>query len=51
MLGDRFVDVEAESEAEAQELAFAKTIRDLTPAQFIVWETGPEDIWKGEPDE
>ena len=36
MLGDRFIDVEAESEAAAQEMAFAKLVRDLTPADFVI---------------
>ena len=36
MLGDRFIDVEAESEAAAQEMAFAKLVRDLSPADFVI---------------
>lgn len=49
LLGDQFIDVEAESEAGAQEQAFAKLVRSLSPEQFIVWETGPADEWREEP--
>jgi hypothetical protein len=49
MLGDRFIDVEADSEVAAQEQAFARTVRDLTPADFIAWETGPTDEWRATP--
>lgn len=49
MLGDQFIDVEADSEAGAQEQAFAKLVRDLSPAQFIAWETGPADEWRNDP--
>jgi hypothetical protein len=48
MLGDQFIDVEAETEAGAQEQAFAKLVRSLSPAQFTVWETGPQDEWAEE---
>jgi hypothetical protein len=48
MLGDRFLEVEAQSEAEAQEQAFARTVRDLTPADFTAWVTGPQDDWNDE---
>jgi hypothetical protein len=45
MLGDRFISVEADSVEAAQEQAFAKTVRDLSPADFTAWETGPQDEW------
>lgn len=45
LLGDRFIDVEAETEEEAQNLAFAKAVRGLKPQDFIVWETGEHDEW------
>lgn len=48
LLGDQFIDVEADSEAAAQEQAFAKLVRSLSPAQFTVWETGPADDWAEE---
>jgi hypothetical protein len=48
MLGDRFLDVEAETEAAAQEQAFARLVRDLSPSDFTVWETGPADEWAKE---
>jgi hypothetical protein len=48
MLGDQFIDVEADTEAAAQEQAFAKFVRDLSPADFTAWETGPQDAWAGE---
>lgn len=48
LLGDRFLDVEADSEAAAQEQAFARLVRDLSPSNFIVWETGPQDEWRRE---
>lgn len=44
MLGDRFIDVEADSAAAAQEMAFAKLVRDLSPADFVI--CGEE--WNGE---
>ena len=44
-MGDQFIDVDVESEAAAQEQAFAKLVRSLSPAQFIAWETGPADEW------
>jgi hypothetical protein len=46
LLGDRFLDIEAESEAGAQEQAFARLVRDLSPGDFTVWPTGPGDDWK-----
>lgn len=46
MLGDQFIDVEAESEAGAQEMAFALTVRALSPAHFTVWPTGSDDEWR-----
>lgn len=49
LLGDRFLEVEADDEQHAQEIAFAKLVRDLTPRDFTVWPTGPEDDWKKEP--
>lgn len=49
MLGDQFIDVEADTEKAAQEQAFAKLVRSLSPAQFIVWPTGNEDEWREEP--
>lgn len=48
MLGDQFIDVEAETEAGAQEMAFARTVRSLSPAHFTVWPTGSEDDWRDE---
>jgi hypothetical protein len=48
MLGDRFLDVQAESLEAAQEQAFARLVRDLSPADFIAWETGPTDEWRAE---
>jgi hypothetical protein len=48
MLGDRFLDVQAESLEAAQEQAFARLVRDLSPADFIAWETGPTDEWRKE---
>jgi hypothetical protein len=45
LLGDQFIDVEADSEEAAQEQAFAKTVRSLSPAHFTVWPTGPDDEW------
>lgn len=48
LLGDQFIDVEADSEEAAQEQAFAVTVRGLSPADFIVWETGPRDEWAQE---
>lgn len=48
MLGDQFIDVEAETEAAAQEQAFAKFVRSLSPAHFTVWETGDQDEWREE---
>lgn len=48
MLGDRFIDVEAENEQEAQEQAFARHIRSLTPVDFQVWPTGKDDDWRDE---
>jgi hypothetical protein len=49
MLGDQFIDVEADTEAAAQEQAFAKFVRSLSPAHFTVWPTGAEDEWREEP--
>lgn len=49
LLGDKFLYVEADNEAAAQEIAFAKTVRDLKPTDFTVWETGPDDEWREEP--
>lgn len=46
MLGDQFIDVEAETEAGAQEMAFARTVRSLSPAHFTVWPTGSHDEWR-----
>ena len=43
MLGDRFIDVEAESLEAAQEQAFARTVRDLSPTDFKAWEPGADD--------
>jgi len=48
LLGDRFLDVEADSEAAAQEQAFARLVRDLSPADFTAWRTGPQDEWREE---
>ena len=48
MLGDQFIDVEADTEEAAQEQAFAKFVRSLSPAHFTVWETGPQDEWAEE---
>lgn len=48
MLGDQFIDVEAATEAAAQEQAFAKFVRSLSPAHFTVWETGDQDDWAEE---
>lgn len=48
LLGDQFLEVEAESEEAAQEQAFAKLIRSLSPAHFTVWETGEQDEWRDE---
>lgn len=48
MLGDRFIDVEADSEEQAQNVAFAKHLRSLSPAHFTVWETGSQDDWAEE---
>lgn len=48
MLGDQFIDVEADSEKAAQEQAFAKFVRSLSPAHFTVWETGNADDWRAE---
>jgi hypothetical protein len=45
MLGDRFIEVEASSEEEAQNLAFAKAVRDLKPQDFTVWATGDQEDW------
>jgi len=36
MLGDRFIDVEAADELGAQEQAFAKLVRDLSPSDFVI---------------
>lgn len=45
MLGDRFIDVEADCEAAAQEMAFAKLVRDLSPADFVICgEEWTEDV-------
>jgi hypothetical protein len=49
MLGDRFLDVQAESLEAAQEQAYAKLVRDLSPSDFVAWETGPTDEWRKEP--
>lgn len=49
LLGDQFIDVEADSEKAAQEQAFAKFVRSLSPAHFTVWETGEADEWREEP--
>lgn len=46
LLGDRFIDVEAESEEEAQNLAFAKAVRDIRPQDLVVWQTGDHDDWR-----
>lgn len=45
LLGDRFINVEADSIEGAQEQAFARVVRDLSPADFTAWETGPQDEW------
>lgn len=45
MLGDQIVDVEADSDEEAQNIAFAKIVRELKPQHFTVWETSDEDVW------
>lgn len=45
LLGDQFIDVDADSDRAAQEMAFAKFIRALTPAHFTVWATGDQDEW------
>jgi hypothetical protein len=49
MLGDQFIDVDADSEKAAQEMAFAKFVRSLRPEHFTVWETGDADEWREEP--
>lgn len=36
MLGDRFIEVDAIDELAAQEQAFAKHVRDLSPADFTI---------------
>ena len=36
MLPDQFIEVDADSEEAAQEQAFAKHVRDLSPAHFVV---------------
>lgn len=36
LLGDRFIEVEADSPAAAQEQAFAKHVRNLSPADFVI---------------
>jgi hypothetical protein len=43
-----YVTVEADNRYDAQLLAFAKTVRDLSPSDFVVWETGPKDEWAEE---
>lgn len=48
MLGDQFIDVEADSEKAAQEMAFARLVRQLSPAHFICWESGSADEWSEE---
>jgi len=45
MLADKFQTIEAESAEEAQDLAFAKTVRELRPEHFECWESGLDDIW------
>lgn len=48
MLCDTFIDVQASDELAAQEMAFAKCVRDLSPSDFIVWQTDENDAWKRE---
>jgi hypothetical protein len=45
LLGDRFLEVEAETVEGAQEQAFAKLVRDLSPADFTAWPTDENDEW------
>lgn len=45
LLGDQFLEVEADTEEAAQEQAFAKMVRALSPSHFVVWPTGPQDEW------
>ncbi len=46
MLGDQFIDVEADTEEGAQEQAFARLVRDLKPQDFTAWPTGDHDDWR-----
>jgi hypothetical protein len=45
-LPDRYLEVEAETEEEAQNVAFAMAVRDLVPTDFKVWQQGTHDEWR-----
>jgi hypothetical protein len=47
LLSDTFIDVDADTEEEAQRFARARLIQELEASHFIVWQTGtnePESI-------
>lgn len=46
LLEAEFLDIEAQSIEGAQEMAFAKHVRDLRPSDFTCWPTGEHDEWK-----
>jgi hypothetical protein len=46
MLGDRFLDVDADSTEAAQEAAFALFVARLKPQDFTVWPTDEADEWR-----
>jgi hypothetical protein len=48
LLGDQFMEVDATDRDDAQNQAFAKFVARLSPSDFIVWETGPQDEWREE---
>jgi hypothetical protein len=49
LIEPQFIDVVAANAYDAQLLAFAKMVRDLSPSDFVAWETGPTDEWRKEP--
>ena len=48
IVDDQFIEVDAADRADAQNQAFAKFVARLSPSNFIVWETGPQDEWRRE---